>query len=110
MAACPRELTRNEKEGGERRLSWVDAQRYPTLSALQARIDQHNGSLQLGRVPDTGLMQLPEGVGELRGLKSLHIGGNRYLRSLPAGFFTLLELESLDLRNCGLPSLPEEVG
>jgi hypothetical protein len=62
-----------------------------------------------------GLTALPEGFGRLAclpapGLRMLDLSFNRGLRALPAGLCALAGLEELDLRNCGLVTLPEGIG
>jgi hypothetical protein len=61
---------------------------------------------------DGGLRALPEGFGRLAylpapGLRKLDLNGN--LTVLPAGMWSLAELEVLHLRGCGLRALPEGI-
>jgi hypothetical protein len=75
----------------------------PTVAELQAEVDGR-GILSLYR---SGLLELPEGIGQLTGVRRLLLFGNPGLRALPAGLWSLGALEDLRLGSCGLRSLPE---
>eukprot|EP01052_Picozoa_sp_SAG31_P047264 SAG31_NODE_9387_length_1286_cov_1.018534_1_plen_259_part_00 len=80
---------------------------FPTLAELQAEVSEH-GLLNLF---NRGLHALPHDVGRLVGVKTLNLYGNPIAaRSLPASLWSLASLETLDLTNCALDRLPEEVG
>jgi hypothetical protein len=62
-----------------------------------------------------GLTVLPEGISRLAylpppGLRKLDLGGNEGLVALPEGLWSLTGLAELDLHDCGLKALPEEIG
>jgi hypothetical protein len=55
---------------------------------------------------DCGLRALPEGVGAMAGLKTLHLSSNEELTALPAELSRLRDLEELALGGCpGLDAL-----
>ena len=70
----------------------------PTLAELQARVD-HDGTLDMSHC---GLVALPVEIGGLVMLKKLDLCYNQRLELLPAGLWSLKELEELDLSNCDL--------
>jgi Leucine-rich repeat (LRR) protein len=55
---------------------------------------------------------IPEGIGRLAGLRALNVSGidRRSVIALPEGLWSLVGLEELGLRACGLRTLPEGIG
>ena len=70
----------------------------PNLTELQARVD-HDGTLDMSHC---GLVALPVEIGGMVMLKKLDLCYNQRLELLPAGLWSLKELEELDLSNCDL--------
>ena len=83
-----------------------------------------SGNGELGTVPEglwsmvaleelclmaCGRTELPEGIGQLTGLRKLNLGVNGELTALPEGLWSLAALEELNLMNCRLTALPGRV-
>jgi internalin A len=86
---------RNENEG------WQEA-----LRQIEEARSSNDTELDLGHL---NLTTLPESIGQLRQLETLHLSENR-LAALPESLGQLSQLEILDLSNNRLTALPESLG
>eukprot|EP01051_Picozoa_sp_SAG22_P004147 SAG22_NODE_214_length_15003_cov_18.466519_23_plen_406_part_00 len=83
---------------------------HPTVAELKAKVGKYeDGRLHLY---NSGLAELPADLDLLAGeVRQLRIDNNPGLRGvLPPALWRLARLELLDLSNCGLGSVPAEIG
>ncbi|KAJ8646633.1 hypothetical protein MRB53_008381 [Persea americana] len=105
--------------------SVLEGLRPPHSNLKELKIENYAGSKLPSWLEDSGfsslvivvleeckrLSSLPEGLGQLKTLQTLHIDGCERLSSLPEGLGQLKALQTLYIRNCEqLSFLPEEVG